>query len=73
MGSVLCLTSGRFSATVHYADPPMNIQKEVIDKYTQKELNLGRIAGPFEKGDLQPPVHIDLALSSRSTRKESID
>ena len=39
--------------------PSTHEHPEVIDKYIQKELNLGRIAGPFEKGDLQPPVHIN--------------
>ena len=32
--------------------PSTREHPEVIDKYIQKELNLGRIAGPFEKGDL---------------------
>ena len=39
--------------------PSTHEHPEVIDKYIQKELNLDRIAGPFEKGDLQPPVHIN--------------
>ena len=38
--------------------PSTHEHPEVIDKYKQEELNLGRIVGPFEKGDLQPPVHI---------------
>ena len=39
--------------------PSTHEHPEVIDKYIQKELNLGRIAGLFEKGNLQPPVHIN--------------
>ena len=36
----------------------MSTQRSLINIY-KKELNLGRISGPFEKGDLQPSVHIN--------------
>ena len=39
--------------------PSTHEHPEVISKFIQKELNLGKIPGPFEKGDLQPPVHIN--------------